>query len=232
MHGSNRCGLFVAGCLLALTQACSDSDPAADSGAEAGVGGDAAMAAGRDASTPPDAVDSGAPFDDDGGSDEDGGAVPDASAPRLDGGPLDAGDLDAAMDAGPPRCELGVSDEITGLSFEYLVPGGKIPLLGSGQASLLIEVALRVFEPGTPDMDFVVTADVSEQQTTQEFPDEAGFLCGADGWCTLVPVFLPTQDLVDDPVDLMDLAVTIDVTLSEGGVPFCTATLEGPIHRQ
>jgi hypothetical protein len=183
-----------------------------DAGGAVGTARDAASTAKHDGSAPVDAA----------------SAVADAAEPT---------DANTAMDAaGPdPLCEIGIADKGTGTVYTPLPDGEAIPLIGGSQAALLVELGLRAKDPPMPcDVSVVVRAAATGREDRRELRDETDFDC-SDGWCALVPVYVPTSHLVDDPFDLDNLEVIVEATLrdgtEDGGAAYCEASLQARIFR-
>lgn len=195
-----------------------DGDAAGDGGDAPAADGDAAPAGDGDGDGDGDA--SGNAGNGEGGSAGDGGGDGDAAGD---------GDMTAGID--DLRCEIGVADAITGLTFARFPEGGTIPLIGSGQAELLIELALLVYQADRPTIEVVVETDADGRTSTFSSVAEEGFECDPSMWCMLVPVLIDTTPLADDPFDLKELPVTVTLTVSDGDVPFCQTSLSAPLLR-
>ncbi|MGD8863214.1 MAG: hypothetical protein PVI30_24580 [Myxococcales bacterium] len=238
--------LFVAACGVkpagAADQADGGSHDVAEDGpspphVDAGFGGGAAGG-----SSAVDAVDAGlgpwSPLDAGLGR---GGHAP---APGVDDSPADAGH--APADAGAPdlplagACEVGIIDADTGACFEPHDPSVAIPLVGIGQAELLAELSIRARVGRGVAADLLLTAtDTGRTARVTVLPDafecSVGSACApvSEGrWCSAMPVWIETRNLVDDPFDLQDLPVTVEMTLRDADGPLCTHRVEGTLHRR
>ena len=216
---------------LAVLLACDEATDRAARAPPDAADADAADARVPDASSEPE--DAAAPAPD---------AMPeivDAAVP--DAAPLDASDPtpvvpDAAGGGDTTvRCEIGIAEAEgdAGVVWAPLPAGATLPMIGGGQGSLSVELGLRVLEPTLPlDVRVVIRTSESGRSDTWARTVEGAFECGDDGWCTLVPIYVPTQTLVDDPFDLMLLDVALTATFGEIGDPFCVATLSGQLLRK
>jgi hypothetical protein len=164
----------------------------------------------------------------------------DASVPR-DAQPADARTrdaIDAGLDAGPvaPNCEVGIADKEAGRYYTPLPDGEAIPLIGGSQSALLAELGLRIKAPPLPcEYDVTLRAKVSgrEERVVRD-ADASDFDCDGE-WCTLVPVYVPTVTLVDDPYALDDLEVRVEVVFraadQDAAPTACEATLDARLYR-
>jgi hypothetical protein len=194
---------------------------------------------------------------DDAGSEPSATESSDASAvpPRDD---IDrASDEEAARmdpDEGPPssrptprpdpsvyrgECEIGLVNADDDACFQPHDPNIAIPLVGASQGDLLVELAVRARDARGAIADLVITAKDSGRTdharvTAKDFRCGEDLACGDlddDRWCKALPVWMVTWGLVDDPYDLMDLPVTIEMTLRDADGPLCTTSIEGFLYR-
>ena len=252
----------MATALVACGSSSGDDDAMSDEdGADADAGaGDGDSGDGDSGDDEPDAGSgSGLPLDvrdgrpDDGGDgdgdvtgDGDGDAAGDGDATGDgdgdatgdgDGDTTGDGDGDTTPVIDDAFCEIGIADSVTGLFFEPFPVGGTVPMIGTGQADLVIDLALLVYQADEPDLEVVVEAVDTGLTSTYTVAAEAGFVCAADMWCEFLPVLIDTEPLIDrdggqDEFDLMRMPVTVTLTVSDATGPFCRTSIEGDLLRR
>lgn len=253
---------LMATALVACGSSSGDDDAMSDEdGADADAGaGDGDSGDGDSGDDEPDAGSgSGLPLDvrdgrpDDGGDgdgdvtgDGDGDAAGDGDATGDgdgdatgdgDGDTTGDGDGDTTPVIDDAFCEIGIADSVTGLFFEPFPVGGTVPMIGTGQADLVIDLALLVYQADEPDLEVVVEAVDTGLTSTYTVEAEAGFVCAADMWCEFLPVLIDTEPLIDrdggqDEFDLMRMPVTVTLTVSDATGPFCRTSIEGDLLRR
>ena len=154
-----------------------------------------------------------------------------------DGDTTGDGDGDTTPVIDDAFCEIGIADSVTGLFFEPFPVGGTVPMIGTGQADLVIDLALLVYQADEPDLEVVVEAVDTGLTSTYTVEAEAGFVCAADMWCEFLPVLIDTEPLIDrdggqDEFDLMRMPVTVTLTVSDATGPFCRTSIEGDLLRR
>lgn len=139
-------------------------------------------------------------------------------------GCLDAGG-DPAVERG---CSLGITEAS---AFREVETGGVFVMTGSGQGSLTVRLAVRTDDVVNVDevrLELTVTSALGEAQSHYE---RGGLSPGCDAGCDFLFLNTSTRELVEDPLDLRDLPVTVSATLLLSGEPFCTVTQSGRLLR-